>query len=355
MSTKRIDILSLWYNGFRCIRRQRFGARPSEKPITRVEPTSRIAQGRRQERVPKVRIEQLEYVAAVTQHGSLRRASEELHVSQPALSEAVRSLERELGVTLLDRRRSGSRMSRRGRDLLQHLVDVLAAVDRLREAAGDQASASRMLRIGTVNAGTAALLLPALSDFRALAPGTVVEVVNAQQAEIEQGLAEGGLDLGLVNLLPGDDVPPDLLGTELVHGRPVVCCPAGHPFAAADSVDIDQLRTAPFVAMRSGYLMHRYVHRLFDGRPPPTSYSTDGAEMGKLMVARGLGVTVLPDYSVAYDPLLTSGAIVYRPLVQATTVTLLMLSRRGAQGSPTLRDLGDALLARARIHQQRHG
>ena len=49
--------------------------------------------------------------------------------------------------------------------------------------------------------------------------------------------------------------------------------------------------------------MHRYVHRLLDGRAPSFSYSTDGAEMGKLMVAEGLGATVLPDFSVIGDPL----------------------------------------------------
>ena len=98
-----------------------------------------------------MRIEQLEYVAAVTEHGSLRRASEALHISQPALSEAVTKLERELGLTLIDRRRSGSRISRQGLDLLQHMSEVLESVDRLRQAAGDQAVRVRELRIGTVD------------------------------------------------------------------------------------------------------------------------------------------------------------------------------------------------------------
>src|SRR6476620_4810910 len=84
-----------------------------------------------------VRIEQLEYLAAVTRHGSLRRASESLHLSQPALSEAISKLERELGVTLLDRRRTGARISRQGRDLQQYMVAGLEAVDALRTAAGD--------------------------------------------------------------------------------------------------------------------------------------------------------------------------------------------------------------------------
>ena len=109
-----------------------------------------------------MRIEQLEYLAAVTEHGSLRRASEAMHISQPALSEAVTKLEKELGATLLDRRRTGSRISRQGLDLLQNMTDVLEAVDRLRQAAGQQSVRRRDLRIGTVNAASSTLLAPAL-------------------------------------------------------------------------------------------------------------------------------------------------------------------------------------------------
>ncbi|AEY86686.1 LysR-family transcriptional regulator [Streptomyces hygroscopicus subsp. jinggangensis 5008] len=58
-----------------------------------------------------MRTEQLEYIAAVTRLGSLRRAAEELRLSQPALSETVRNLERELGAVLLERKRSGATMS----------------------------------------------------------------------------------------------------------------------------------------------------------------------------------------------------------------------------------------------------
>ncbi|MEU2165425.1 LysR family transcriptional regulator [Streptomyces chengbuensis] len=65
-----------------------------------------------------MRIEQLEYIAAVTRSGLLRRAAEETHLSQPALSETVRNLERELGVDLLERKRSGAKISDEGRELL---------------------------------------------------------------------------------------------------------------------------------------------------------------------------------------------------------------------------------------------
>ncbi len=65
---------------------------------------------------------------------------------------------------------------------------------------------------------------------------------------------------------------------------------------------VADLRSEPLIVMRSGYVMHRYVHRLLADEIPAFSYSTDGAEMGKLMVAEGLGVTVLPDFSLDRRP-----------------------------------------------------
>jgi DNA-binding transcriptional LysR family regulator len=299
-----------------------------------------------------VRIEQLEYLAAVTRHGSLRQASEGLHLSQPALSEALGKLERELGVTLLDRRRSGARISRQGQDLLPYMTEVLDAVDRLRQAAGEQTRVSRTLRIGTVNAATSSLLVPAVRTFRSRHPGTNVEVLSAQQPEIFQGLAEGAFDLGLVNVLPGDDVPPRLVARDLVRGRPVVCLRTDHELANRNEITVEELREEPFILMRPGYLMHRFTHRLFEGRPPRTSFSTDGAELGKLMVAEGLGITVLPDYSVEGDPLCTAGLITVRPIADdETPVRLLMVTRDLPVAPPAQGGLQSALLQHAAAYR----
>ena len=296
-----------------------------------------------------MRIEQLEYISAVTQHGSLRRASEKLHISQPALSEAVTKLERELRVTLLDRHRSGARISREGRELMPYLVDVLSAVDRLRFAAGGQRADNRLIRLGTVHAATGTLLAPAVRVFRERHPGTTVEVLTMQQAQIDEGLADGSLDLGLVNVLDGDATPVGLTSTDLVVGRPVAVLPAGHPLLAQTHVGTDDLRDEPFVMMRPGYLMHRYVHRALGGAPARVSHSTDGAEMGKALVAEGLGVTVLPDYSVHdEDPLVRAGLIASRPIAgEQAVVTLVLRQREGHQVALPVRDLHATLVTLA--------
>jgi DNA-binding transcriptional LysR family regulator len=296
-----------------------------------------------------MRIEQLEYLVAVGKHGSLRRAGEQLHVSQPALSEAISKLERELGVSLLDRRRSGARVSHAGRELLQPIAEVLDSVARLRAAAGDQLVSRRLLRLGTVNAATVTLLLPALSDFQAEYPSSRVEVRNLQQEDIYLQLIEGQLDIGLVNLLEGDDVPPELERTPLLSGRPVAVLPAQHQLSARSSISADDLRAENFVAMRAGYLMHRFAHRLFGAHLPAEWYSADGAEMGKIMVAQGLGIALLPDYSVYGDPLEQGGLIVIRPLVDdRTTVTLAAVRRRQLREAVVVRDMIRHLRSSAR-------
>jgi DNA-binding transcriptional LysR family regulator len=287
-----------------------------------------------------MRIEQLEYLLAVNRHGSLRQASEQMHVSQPALREAVSKLERELGVALLDRHRSGARVSQAGRDLLEPAAEILEAVARLRAAAGNQLASRRLLRVGTVNAGTVTLLLPALRAFQAECPSSTVEILNLQQDDIYLRLAEGTLDIGLVNLLEGDDVPPELEPIPLIAGRPVAVLPAGHPLATLPAVSVEELRDHQFVAMRAGYVMHRFAHRLFGSGLPVDWYSADGAEMGKVMVAQGLGIALLPDFSVRGDPLERAGLIVERPIVgDRTAVTMAAVRRRQNRTPVAVRDM----------------
>lgn len=282
-----------------------------------------------------MRIEQLEYLTAVTRHGSLRRASEHLHLSQPALSESVRNLERELGVNLLDRRRSGARISRDGRDLLQPMQDVLDAVERLRSAADKQHHAGQLVRLATVNAGTVPLVAPALHAFRNGRPHAHVEMINARQGAIHEGLLEGSLDLGLVNRLESDDVPPGIHSIDLITGHPVVVLRSDHPLASQASITLDDFKQQPFIAMRSGYLMHRFTRRLLDGEHPNLACSTDGAEMGKLLVAEGIGLTVLPDFSIAGDPLERTGLLVARPLATPVPAVTLSLQHRDVGQLPT--------------------
>jgi DNA-binding transcriptional LysR family regulator len=127
-----------------------------------------------------------------------------------------------------------------------------------------------------------------------------------------------------------------------------------NPLAARDAVTVADLHSEPLIVMRSGYLMHRYVHRLLRDQLPAFSYSTDGAEMGKIMVAEGLGLTVLPDFSLKGDPLEQCGVITWRPLADDTTEVHLVIQRLRSGSPPrAIKDLHDIFAARARAFTER--
>jgi DNA-binding transcriptional LysR family regulator len=210
-----------------------------------------------------------------------------------------------------------------------------------------------VVRVGTVNAGTSALLVPAIRLFAASQPNVTVDVANILQADIHRRLTEGTLDAGLVNVLPGDQVPASLRATVLLRGRPAVVCRTDHPFAGQPVVTVDQLREHPFVAMREGYLMHGYTQRLFAARFPRESVATDGAENAKYLVAAGAGATVLPDYSVTDDPLHEAGVLTVRPLAGVeTTITMLLLRREHSRVPAAVRGFEQVIGALAAQHPQ---
>ena len=124
-----------------------------------------------------------------------------------------------------------------------------------------------------------------------------------------------------------------------------------NPLAGRDRVRVRDLLSEPLIVMRAGYLMHRYVHRLLQGQVPSFPYATDGAEMGKLMVAEGRGVTVLPDFSVIGDSLEQRGIITWRPISGDHSQVQLVIQRIRS-GSPPLatRDLHSIFVERARAY-----
>ena len=88
---------------------------------------------------------------AVAEHGHLTRAAETLHLSQPALSGQIKSLEENLGVSLFERHPSGMTLTASGKHLLTHARGILAAVQQLRHAASSlHLQPTGRLRIGTV-------------------------------------------------------------------------------------------------------------------------------------------------------------------------------------------------------------
>jgi DNA-binding transcriptional LysR family regulator len=240
----------------------------------------------------------LRYFVAVAEELNFRRAAERVHVAQPAVSEQVRKLERELGVILLDRTRRRVRLTEPGAVLLEDARRVLRLADAAKQSArrAGEGVTSR-LRIGYVAAALPAAVPRALQAIRTsparpetiLEPGCALDLLDAVRDE--------RLDVAVVPL----PVPVDGLRVmRLRDQHAVAALPITHPHSALTSISLE--RVAPERLM----LLSREANRPFyDGiiaacraarlAPSLLDLPDDDVEQGLLAVASGVGMALLPE------------------------------------------------------------
>jgi molybdate transport repressor ModE-like protein len=193
----------------------------------------------------------LELLLAVARHGSLGRAARELGITQPAASSRIRSMERQLGVALVDRSPRGSRLTDAGAlvtDWALRVVEAAEAFD-----AGAQALRGRRdsrLRVAA-SMTIAEYLLPGwLIALRAGRPGTAVSLLAGNSAAVAQRLLAGEADLGFVE---GLSVPDGLDGAVIGHDRLLVVVAPSHPWARRRApLTPAELAAAPLILRERG-------------------------------------------------------------------------------------------------------
>ncbi|MGH7777674.1 MAG: LysR family transcriptional regulator, partial [Candidatus Dormibacterales bacterium] len=176
-------------------------------------------------------IRDLRVYLAVVESGGFTRAAGAVHLVQSTVSDAVARLEHELGVTLLERRRSGIRTTPAG-DVLVHWARLLtiSAERAAAEVAAFRSGAAGMLGVGLLPTITPFVLPPLLHALRTRLPGLEVRVHEGLAPDLLERVRDGDLDLAVV-FFPAAPVP----GLELVEVSPrplSLLVPDGHPLAA---------------------------------------------------------------------------------------------------------------------------
>jgi DNA-binding transcriptional LysR family regulator len=157
-------------------------------------------------------LRQLRYFVTVAEELHFGRAAERLNIVQPAVSQQVARLERELGLRLLDRSSRHVRLTGDGERMLREARAVLAAADQASEVAADLASGrGGLFRIGTAP-GLRDRLERGLSTLRARTPNLEVQISSASTAECLAALRSGELDVAFVR---GEVAAADLQVVEL--------------------------------------------------------------------------------------------------------------------------------------------
>ncbi|GIL28933.1 LysR family transcriptional regulator [Actinocatenispora comari] len=235
--------------------------------------------------------------------GSLSAAARAQRITQPSASEALRRLERRLGIELVVRTPRGSRPTPDGARLAEHAERVLAELDGfLAEARSLRTAGRRHVRIAASYTNAEYLLPPVIARYRAVRPEVVVSLAVANSAAVITRVAERTADLGFVE----DPEPhPDLATRTVATDELVVVVAPGHPWArvtaplpAAELTGTPLLLREPDSGTRATY--ERAAHRAGRTVATPLGVMTS-TEALKTAVRAGLGATLVSRLAVAAE------------------------------------------------------
>jgi DNA-binding transcriptional LysR family regulator len=253
-------------------------------------------------------LRQLRYFVAVAHKRHFTQAAEELSLAQPALSQQIQQLERELGVVLFERTSRRVRLTSAGEALLVRAERILAEVEWAQMEMQEYTGLAR----GRVVLGALQFLeafrFPALlSRFHTRYPG--IEIILREEAteRLLELLNTGQLDLTIIQIMD-ESWPLELTASSIVTERLlteelVLVVAPNHALAHHQKVTVEELRDEPFVLFKPGSgLRHTIIQSSMAAGFTPRILFESG-ELGTIrsLVAEGLGVSVLPR-SVAEAP-----------------------------------------------------
>ena len=240
-------------------------------------------------------LRQLQYLVTVVDEGSFARAAPALYVSQPTLSQQVRTLEAEVGGPLLERLARGVRPTPAGEAFLPAARAALAATERARHSARMvlelEAGELEIATVGTVALG---LLPPVLRRWRARHRGLIVRVHEHRDAPtLAQTVSEGSADIGIGPRPPEWSGPLESLGWEEF----VVILPPGDPLRRGDApVALAELADREWVLFEREHALGQLIERLCaaEGFTPRAALRSAQIAGVAALAAAGLGPAVVP-------------------------------------------------------------
>jgi DNA-binding transcriptional LysR family regulator len=241
-----------------------------------------------------VDVQALRYFVEVARRQGFTRASETLHVTQPAISKMVKALEEELGTPLLVRERRRVTLTDAGRLVLERAQGVLDSLRAIEEEVVELARLRRgRLRLGLPPMVGVTFFPPLLAEFHTAYPGVVLELREEGSHHIEALVADRELDVGAV-VLPTDEqlfatlpfVRDDLRAVLHPH----------HPLASRRALALRDLAGYPFVLYRPEFALHGLILDACrrSGFNPTVASESSHWDFIVEMVAADIGVALLP-------------------------------------------------------------
>lgn len=246
-----------------------------------------------------ITLQRLRLLVALAENGSVTAAARALGISQPALSQNLRIIERHYGFPLL--MRSGRRvvLTQRARGAVDYARRILRLVGESERAVRDlvELKAGRLVVAGTSTAAT--YLLPrSLAEFRSRYPEVEIALRMGDVRAIERWVLAGEADLGVIGEVAE---PLDAVVTPFRRDELLVVAPPAHPLASVARLDAESLASHALIVRERGSSTRQTLERGLSraGFPLTVLFELESAEAILQAVAAGLGASVVSELAVA--------------------------------------------------------
>ena len=242
-----------------------------------------------------VSLSHLRVLSAAVEKGSFSAAAEEIGITQSGVSQSIKHLEATLGVQLLIRHRDGVAPTKLGKAVLADARLALQAIERIRQACGAARGVpSGRIRLGSISSVAARMLPSILARFRKQYPGVTIDLIEGTDIEICEWVENAVVDLGLTG-----ETGSKVQASPVVEDDFVLVVSCKHRLAGRRSVRLADIAEEPFLMSTSG--CEPAIRRIFDAADinPPIAFRVRDPEALVNMVGQGLGVTIMPQLSIA--------------------------------------------------------
>jgi DNA-binding transcriptional LysR family regulator len=292
----------------------------------------------------------LNVLREVVSRGSFSAAADALSYSQSAVSQAIATLEGELGVSLIERDRRGVRPTAAGAALVGHAEGILARMEAAEtEVAAIAGARGGRLRIASFPTAGATLMPLAIAGFSASHPGVEVTLAEGEPEEIAPRLRAGEFDLVLLFEFPGvgEKLGAGMRRFELLDDPLHLALRKDHPLARHKELRLEDLSEESWVQTSASSPCARHVVRSCHaaGFEPSVSFESDDYQTVQGLVAAGVGVALIPQLALST----VRDDIRIRALHPRSPVRkVFAAARRGAPVTPAVATMLDVLREEAR-------
>ena len=271
-------------------------------------------------------MQDIRYFLAMSRTLNFTKAADVCHVTQPALTRAIRKMEDELGGLLFSREPNNTHMTDLGRLIVPHLTEIMARAGEAKRTA----TRFRMLEEANFALGIMCTIAPVqfgslMSRFRADNPGVEITLLEAVPDQLCDQLMRGELDVAL--MARADGFPAPLKASKLYTERFVIACSTDHRFATKNEIRLAELDGEIYFS-RINCGCHNVLDELCreHGANPVKSYQSEREDWILTMVAAGMGVSFLPEYTATFPGVV--GCPVIEPSVERNVCLVSVAGRR---------------------------